>query len=161
MTDEERILWRHLWRIPVEGTHFRKQAPLGAFTPDFVSHRLKLIIEVDGGQHGFEHAASVRISDAPSGSAAQGYRVVRFWNHEVKTELEAVLDTIYAAVEDAESSLSTMLHVQSAEAHPTPALTRRPSPSRGGSIAPSSAAPCACRACALRPIRRDMPPGRR
>ncbi|WP_352812904.1 DUF559 domain-containing protein, partial [Mesorhizobium sp. M0387] len=26
MTDEERILWRHLWRIPVEGTHFRRQA---------------------------------------------------------------------------------------------------------------------------------------
>ena len=51
MTDEERIVWHHLWRIPVEGTHFRKQAPIGPFYADFVSHRLKLIVEIDGATH--------------------------------------------------------------------------------------------------------------
>ncbi|WP_425339697.1 endonuclease domain-containing protein [Mesorhizobium opportunistum] len=54
MTDEERILWRHLWRIPVEGTHFRRQASVGIYFPDFISHRLKLIIEVDGAHHSFD-----------------------------------------------------------------------------------------------------------
>ncbi|TIW94295.1 MAG: DUF559 domain-containing protein, partial [Mesorhizobium sp.] len=78
MTDEERILWRHLWRIPVEGTHFRKQAPVGIYFPDFISHRLKLIIEVDGAHHSFDgqqHHDEIRTKWFES----QGYRVVRFW----------------------------------------------------------------------------------
>ncbi|RWJ16077.1 MAG: DUF559 domain-containing protein, partial [Mesorhizobium sp.] len=36
---------------------------------------------------------------------SQGYRVIRFWNHEVKNELDSVLDTIYAAVEERKSHL--------------------------------------------------------
>ncbi|ESX88968.1 DUF559 domain-containing protein [Mesorhizobium sp. LNJC405B00] len=36
---------------------------------------------------------------------SQGYRVIRFWNHEIKNELDSVLDTIYAAVEERKSHL--------------------------------------------------------
>ncbi|RWM24152.1 MAG: DUF559 domain-containing protein [Mesorhizobium sp.] len=80
MTDEERILWRHLWRIPVEGTHFRKQASVGIYFPDFMSHRLKLIIEVDGAHHGFDDQQ--RYDEARTKwFESQGYRVIRFWNH--------------------------------------------------------------------------------
>lgn len=107
MTDEERILWRHLWRIPVEGTHFRKQAPVGIYFPDFISHRLKLIIEVDGAHHSFDgqqHHDEIRTKWFES----QGYRVVRFWNHEIKNELDSVLDTIYAAVEERKSHLGSL-----------------------------------------------------
>ncbi|RWE50778.1 DUF559 domain-containing protein, partial [Mesorhizobium sp.] len=83
MTDEERILWRHLWRIPVEGTHFRKQASVGIYFPDFMSRQLKLIIEVDGAHHSFDDQQrhdEVRTKRFET----QGYRVIRFWNHEVK-----------------------------------------------------------------------------
>ena len=31
-----------------------------------------------------------------------GFRVMRFWNHEVLKEMESVLDTIYAALHDAD-----------------------------------------------------------
>jgi very-short-patch-repair endonuclease len=124
MTDEERILWPQLWR-PVEGTHFRKQASLGPYYVDFVSHRLKLIMEVDGAQHALE--PNRRYDDERTlWLEGEGYRVLRFWNHEVKQELEAVLDTIYAAVEELRGEAA------STQQHPTPALTRRPSPLRGG-----------------------------
>lgn len=104
MTEEERILWAHLWRIPVEGSHFRKQVPLGRFVVDFASHRLRLVIEVDGAQHGFEEGIR---SDAARDRwlEEQGYLVLRFWNHEIKKELDSVLDTIYAAVRDRSAHL--------------------------------------------------------
>ncbi len=104
MTDEERLLWRHLWRIPVEGTHFRRQASVGDYYPDFMSHRLKLIIEVDGFHHGFDDERR-RDEVRTRWFESQGYRVIRFWNHEVKNELDSVLDTIYAAVEERKSHL--------------------------------------------------------
>jgi very-short-patch-repair endonuclease len=99
MTDEERLLWRHLWRIPVEGTHFRRQASVGTYYPDFISNRLKLIIEVDGSHHSADD--QLRHDERRTRwFESQGYRVVRFWNHEIKNELDSVLDTIYAALEE-------------------------------------------------------------
>ncbi len=134
MTDEERILWSQIWRIPVEGTHFRKQASFGVYYPDFISHRLKLIIEIDGAQHGFNYQ-KLHDEKRTLWLQSQGYRVLRFWNHEVRQELDSVLDTIYAAVAE-QSALVALdgkaVTDRSVRYHPTPALTRRPSPSRGG-----------------------------
>jgi len=104
MTDEERILWRHLWRIPVEDTHFRRQASVGIYFPDFISHRLKLIVEVDGAHHSLDDPQR-HDERRTRWFESQGYRVIRFWNHEIKNELDSVLDTIYAAVEERKSHL--------------------------------------------------------
>lgn len=123
MTDEERILWHHIWRIPVEGTHFRKQAPIGPFYADFVSHRLKLVVEIDGIHHA-EDAQQAHDERRTRWLADNGYRTLRFWNHEVREELASVLDTIYPAVEERRN--------RAANSQPTPALTRRPSLSWGG-----------------------------
>ena len=106
MTDEERILWHHLWRIPVEGTHFRKQAPTGVYIADFISHRLKLVVEIDGVHHSLDGQLQ-HDQKRDSWFSSQGYRVIRFWNHEVKEELEAVLDTIYVVVEERRLLLGT------------------------------------------------------
>ena len=121
MTDEERILWSQLGRIPVEGTHFRKQAILGRYYPDFVSHRLKLVIEIDGAQHGADSGVE-RDAKRNRWMESQGYRVLRFWNHEILRELDAVLDTIFAAVDERRTLVDA----------PHPGAARRPSPSRGG-----------------------------
>ena len=52
-TDAERKLWWHLrHRLANAGTHFRRQVQIGRYIADFASHKAKLIIEVDGGQHG-------------------------------------------------------------------------------------------------------------
>jgi very-short-patch-repair endonuclease len=97
MTPAERRLWWHLGRVPVENTHFRRQAPIGRYVVDFVCHRARLIIELDGGHHGRDDVVS-RDQTRTRWLENEGYRVIRFWNSEVVDNLEGVLDTIYAAL---------------------------------------------------------------
>jgi very-short-patch-repair endonuclease len=97
MTDPEKRLWWHLrTRLPMNGTHFRRQMALGPYVVDFVCLEHRLIIEVDGDQHGTD-AAIAYDARRDAYLAADGFRMLRFSNREVMTELEAVLDTIYAA----------------------------------------------------------------
>ncbi|WP_425358827.1 endonuclease domain-containing protein [Aquibium carbonis] len=139
MTDEERILWHHLWRIPVEGTHFRKQAPIGRFIVDFVSHRLKLAIELDGSHH--SHGPQMQHdADRDRWLKSEGYSMLRFWNHEVKkgTGFGAGYDLCRRARTERPPPPRWGRSPQGGgwgcaePSHPTPALTRRPSPFRGG-----------------------------
>ena len=98
MTDAEKRLWWHLrTRLPMEGMHFRRQMAIGPFVVDFVCLEHRLIIEVDGDQHGTDEAL---IYDARRDAClkAGGFRILRFSNREVMTELDPVLDTIFAAL---------------------------------------------------------------
>ena len=94
MTKAERTLWRML-KEHFHDWHFRKQVPLRHFIADFASHRAKLVIEVDGGQH---EAAG----DLPRTQVIkdEGYRVHRFWNNEVLGNLDGVFSMIAAALRD-------------------------------------------------------------
>lgn len=96
-TDAEAKLWKHLWRIPIDGTHFRRQVPIGRYFADFACHQIGLIIELDGSQHA-EDAARRYDVERTVYLENQGYHVARFWNAEVMDEVEAVLDTIFAIV---------------------------------------------------------------
>jgi very-short-patch-repair endonuclease len=112
MTEPERKLWKALrWRLPIAATHFRRQVPIGPYIADFCSHGAGLVIEVDGNQHG-DDAMRLRDAARTANLNAQGYRVLRFSNHDVMTSIDVVLDTIAAALE------------------PTP--TPNPSPQGGG-----------------------------
>lgn len=98
MTEPERKLWRAIkTRVPLAGTHFRRQTPVDRYIVDFCSFGAKLIVEVDGNQHG-EDAALAYDAARTARLQALGYRVLRFSNRDVMTDLESVLDTIYAAV---------------------------------------------------------------
>ena len=98
-TDAERELWRQLRaKLPLEGTYFRRQVPVGSFVVVFACFRHRLVIELDGGQHGIGMAPR-RDADRTRALQGHGFRVLRFWNHQVLTETEAVLDTILAAIE--------------------------------------------------------------
>ena len=96
MTDAERKLWQVLRALPNEQSHFRRQAPIGSYIADFVHHRAKLVIEVDGGQHD-ERKDRDRVRDAWLES--QGYRVLRFWNNEVLGNTEGVVTAIISEAE--------------------------------------------------------------
>ena len=48
-TDPEKALWRALKRIPVYGSHFRRQVPIAPYVADFACLKARLIIELDGG----------------------------------------------------------------------------------------------------------------
>jgi uncharacterized radical SAM protein YgiQ len=91
-TDAERHLWRHLRRRQIAGARFRRQHPLGPYIVDFVSLDHRLVVELDGGQHADQRAYDEARSQWLDG---RGFRVIRFWNHEVFQETEAVLQTIH------------------------------------------------------------------
>jgi very-short-patch-repair endonuclease len=93
-TPHERILWRALKEIPVEGTHFRRQAPIGTYVVDFLCPARHLIIELDGGHHGGEETAR-HDQERQAWPEREGYRVIRFWNSDVTSDLTAVLERIY------------------------------------------------------------------
>jgi very-short-patch-repair endonuclease len=98
MTEPEKRLWWHLrHRLPVEGSHFRRQVAIGNYIVDFCCLPARLILEVDGNQHGFDGALAY---DAKRTGylESQGFRVLRFGNHEVMREMNVVLDTIHAAL---------------------------------------------------------------
>ena len=84
ITDAERKLWFALRDRRFAGFRFRRQAPIDRFVADFVCFEARLVIEVDGGQHG---------------GAATGFRVMRFWNNEVLSNLEGVLTVLSAELE--------------------------------------------------------------
>ncbi|WP_460034923.1 endonuclease domain-containing protein [Methylothermus subterraneus] len=88
MTDAERVLWRHLRAKRFWGVQFRRQAPLGPYIVDFLSHNPKLVIEVDGSQHQ-DRQREDEMRDA--WLQERGFKVLRFWNDQVLDETEAVL----------------------------------------------------------------------
>ena len=101
-TDAETLLWRLLRNRLMAGAKFRRQHPLPPYVLDFYCHDAGLAVELDGGQH---NEAAGRRHDARRDAflAQKGIRVLRFWNHEVLNQTEAVLEAIYAAIEQAPS----------------------------------------------------------
>ena len=97
MTDAEKALWKVLRDRQVSGLKFRRQHPFADYILDFVCLEKKLVIEVDGGQHG----ESRRYDDIRRQYLMRaGFRVLRFWNTEVLQEIEAVRERIWRAVQD-------------------------------------------------------------
>ena len=92
-TDAERILWAALREFKHSGVHFRRQAPIGRYIVDFVCHSSKVVIELDGSQHG-EVDARVYDEVRTAFLNSRGYRVVRFSNHEVFRNRDSVVDAI-------------------------------------------------------------------
>lgn len=82
----------HLRGHRLMGLKFKRQVVIGDYIVDFVCHARRLIIELDGGQHmdngTYDEARTCWLN-------AQGYQVLRFWNHEVLLQGEAILEDIF------------------------------------------------------------------
>ena len=92
-TDAERLLWRHLRLRQFAGYKFRRQRPIGPYFIDFVCLEKRVVVEVDGGQHGEQRSYDAR---RDAWLKNEGFRVLRFWDHEVLTQLESVKQVIWA-----------------------------------------------------------------
>src|SRR5205085_3039002 len=114
MTDAERKLWYALRDRRFAETKFRRQVPIGPFIADFICYAARLVVEVDGGQH----ADSVSDLRRDRWLAANGFRVLRFWNNDVLGNLEGVLILIAEALAQPGP-------------HPARAARGHPSPARG------------------------------
>jgi len=97
-TDAERLLWGRLRDRRLNGFKWRRQVPKGGYVLDFYCVDQNLAVELDGGQHAepeglaYDTRRTVRL-------AADGVRVLRFWNSEVFENLEGVCETILAVCE--------------------------------------------------------------
>ncbi|MDF3811085.1 DUF559 domain-containing protein, partial [Rhodopseudomonas sp. BAL398] len=96
-TAAEQILWRHLRRLDVRGSHFRRQVVIGPYIADFACLAEKLIVEVDGSQHG-EDEGLQRDEVRTRWLESEGFRVIRFWNNDVMSKTDAVLDAIHTMI---------------------------------------------------------------
>lgn len=95
-TDAERLLWKHLRMRQLGAYKFRRQQPIGAYIVDFVCLEKRLIIELDGGQH----TEQVEYDEKRSAWLRErGYRVLRYWNHEVLKATEVVMANILEEIE--------------------------------------------------------------
>ncbi|HSF64628.1 MAG TPA: DUF559 domain-containing protein, partial [Paracoccaceae bacterium] len=94
MTPQERQVWAGLRALNrALGWHFRRQAPLGPFIADFADFGRRVVIEIDGSGHG---GAGDAARDA--WMAGQGFRVLRFWNSDVATDLDGVMQRVLDVV---------------------------------------------------------------
>ena len=94
MTDAERRLWSALRSRRLQDFKFRRQHPLGPFVLDFACIEHRLAIEADGGQHA-DNAADARRT---AWLEQQGWRVLRFWNNDVLTNVDGVQEAILRAL---------------------------------------------------------------
>jgi very-short-patch-repair endonuclease len=96
MTRYEVKLWLRLRELKALGFRFRRQARIGPFIVDFACFQSHVVVEVDGGQHG-EEEHSARDVERDRLLAAQGFDVLRFWNHEVWENIESVVETVLSS----------------------------------------------------------------
>ena len=90
-TDAEALLWSRLRARQLDGRKFVRQFPIGDAVTDFACRSARLIVELDGGQHSEraeQDAERTRMIEA------HGYRVIRFWNHDVLGNIDGVLEAI-------------------------------------------------------------------
>ncbi|WP_415878299.1 endonuclease domain-containing protein [Methylomonas sp. BW4-1] len=94
-TDAEKLLWYRLRNRQLADCKFRRQQVIGPYIADFLCLEPKLIIELDGGQHADQQKQDEQRSQFLE---SLGYRVLRFWNHDVIRDIESVLEAIRLVV---------------------------------------------------------------
>ncbi|NOX92703.1 MAG: endonuclease domain-containing protein [Gammaproteobacteria bacterium] len=96
-TDAEHRLWQQLRNRQACGAKFRRQHPVPPYIVDFVCLEKKLVIEADGEQHIEQQTYDEKRT---AFLEARGFQVLRFWNNEILTQTEDVLDVIFRALNE-------------------------------------------------------------
>ena len=100
MSDAEQALWNVLRGRKVSDLKLRRQHPFGDYILHFVCLENKLVIEVDGGQHGQQARYD---ENRTQELQAAGFCVLRFWDNEVLKEIESVKEKIWLVVQGLQS----------------------------------------------------------
>ena len=89
-TEAERLPWARLRNRRLGGYKFRRQHPIGAFVADFACLERRVIVEADGEQH----VGSEYDQHRSNWLQTQDWRVIRFWNNEVRENPNGVAEAI-------------------------------------------------------------------
>lgn len=90
-------MWIQLQHLNRDGYHFRRQVPLDGYILDFAEFKHRIVIEVDGWQHG-EDKGRTRDEKRDAHFVNAGFRILRFWNHELDRSSDGVMDSILDAL---------------------------------------------------------------
>ena len=93
MTKEESIIWNLVRAKRFLGYKFKRQVLIGEYIVDFVCQEKMLIIEVDGGQHNKEDNIKYD-KERTEYLESIGYTVIRFWNNDIRNNLQGVYEVI-------------------------------------------------------------------
>lgn len=102
-TDAERLLWYRLRNRQFMGLKFRRQRPIGNYFADFACMEIGLVIEIDGGQHAAQAGYDLHRA---AEMKRLGFQTVRFWNHEVLQQTDAVMGRLRQIAEALTPTLS-------------------------------------------------------
>jgi adenine-specific DNA methylase/very-short-patch-repair endonuclease len=97
-TDAEKLMWYLLRNRRLADARFRRQHPIGRYIVDFCCREYGLVVELDGGQHRDQQTYDAR---RDAFLRKQGLSVLRFWNNDVLSETEGVLQQIWEFIEKA------------------------------------------------------------
>lgn len=104
-TDTERYLWRYLKGQQLNGYKFRRQVPIENYILDFACLAMKVVVELDGGQHQAQSRYDERRGNF---LRERGFTVLRFWDNDVLKNTSAVLDVILRALNAANAPSHTL-----------------------------------------------------
>ncbi len=99
LTDAELKLWNELRAHRLMGIKFRRQVPFGNYIVDFACPAHKLIIEIDGSGHG-ESVQQSYDTERTSYLESIGWRLIRFWNADVISDVDGVCSHILAVIDE-------------------------------------------------------------
>lgn len=92
-TDAENLMWQLLRAKRFMNLKFRRQHVIAPYIVDFYCHELGLVIELDGSQHGTDDGKKYD-AERTMFLEALGFRVVRYWNNDMFTNTESVLEDL-------------------------------------------------------------------
>ena len=93
-TEVERAFWSRVRNRQLGGHKFRRQVSIGPYIVDFICIEAGLIIELDGGQH------TPEVDEARTAFLeAKKFHLIRFWNNDVLANMEGVLSTVLAELD--------------------------------------------------------------
>jgi very-short-patch-repair endonuclease len=94
MTDAERLIRRKIRGRQIKGFQFYRQKPIGNYIVDFYCPKIKLVLEVDGGQH-YQDRNIFRDKARSDYLNKIGFKVLRFTNIEVLKNIDGVINKIW------------------------------------------------------------------
>ena len=110
-TKAENRLWYYLRNRRLNGYKFIRQVVIGPYIADFVCREKKVVLEVDGGQHG-EDLAKAYDERRTAFIESCGYQVIRVWNCEVMKDINTVLEWILFILKNKEDVSPPSLRVR-------------------------------------------------
>jgi very-short-patch-repair endonuclease len=96
-TPPEIRLWGFLRTLRQQGHHFRRQAPFRGYVLDFVCYTDRIVIEVEGAQHGTD-ASQTHDARRDAVLRREGFRTLRFMAVDVLRNLDGVSIAIRTAL---------------------------------------------------------------